>query len=757
MRILLVSHGYPPSASAGTEVYTRELARAFARQDGCEVWVLTRDADRCRPEYTVVRETDGPIRVVRINNTFQACESFEDSYAHPALLAVAMREIAAIAPHIVHAQHLTCLSTGLPGAVHGLGIPFVLTLNDYWLICHRGQLFDSSHQRCDGPFDDGCASCVPTGALARPEVFRAGRRARVSSIPFAGLVAHAGLKALERSIPVARAREASWARLEHMRAAVETVDLFLAPSATLASRFERFGIAPNRLQRCEQGIDLTRFASISRASSSVLRLGFAGGLASSKGGRVLLEAVARLPAGRVTVDVLGQVSGADADSVSHLLARPFVRRTGPVPHDYMAEAMAAFDVLVVPSLWIENAPFIIREAFAAGLPVVASNLGGMAEMVRDGVDGLLVEPGNVSDLERTIARLLDEPQLLTRLQRGIERPLSIDEDARRLGAIYASLRRGERPLSRTTSRSRSASPTRVAAIVLNYRTPEQTWLAARSLQTGDIAPDRLVVVDNASGDGSAAWLRTQLPAADLLEMPENLGFAGGCNAGIRFALEQDADSVLLVNSDAVLRPDALSVLLHAAQQHPVAGVVAPVLLSRAEPDRVASAGIRVDRRSGRMRHRAAGYPLSLLHPPTAHEVEAVSGGVMLIRGEVLRRAGLFDEQFFFYFEDVEFCFRARAAGFTCLCVPEAIAYHEGGVSIGRRSPRRVYFATRNHLRVAAELGSGGAAAKRLRTAAVLALNAAYVITSREVPVVSGLAAVGRGARDYFRATYGPDR
>ena len=128
----------------------------------------------------------------------------------------------------------------------------------------------------------------------------------------------------------------------------------------------------------------------------------------------------------------------------------------------------------------------------------------------------------------------------------------------------------------------------------------------------------------------------------------------------------------------------------------------------------------------------------------------------MIRAEVLRKAGLLDERFFFYFEDVEFCFRARAAGFACLCLPEAVAYHEGGVSIGRRSPRRVYFATRNHLRVASELGTGGPVARGARTAAVLALNTAYVLTSRDVPLVSGLAAVGRGARDYFRAKYGSD-
>ncbi len=753
MRILLISHGYPPVASAGTEVYTRELARAFARQDDNEVWVLTRDADRCRPEYSVVRQLDGSVHVVRINNTFQACESFEESYANPSLLDVAMREIATIAPDVVHAQHLTCLSTGLPRAVHALGIPFVLTLNDYWLLCHRGQLFDSADRRCEGPFDDGCGACVPAGALAGPAAFRAGRRARVSAIPGAGLVAHAGLKVLERGIPAARTKDASRSRLQHMRDAVETVDLILAPSATLASRFEPFGFTPDRMQRCDQGIDLTRFASIARTPSAVLRLGFAGGLAPSKGARVLLEAVDRLRAGSVTVDVLGQVSRAVDDRLRELLARPFVRRTGPVPHDYMPEALGSLDVLVVPSVWIENAPFIIREAFAAGLPVVTSNLGGMAEMVRDNVDGLLFEAGDVDGLRRVLRRLIDEADLLPRLRDGITPPLSIDRDAENLRVHYRSLCQGA-TRARRIEVPEDSSAAQVAAIVLNYRTPQQTWLAARSLQTGSVVPGRLVVVDNASGDGSTDWLRARLPNVDVVETGENLGFSGGCNTGIRLALEQGADLILLVNSDVVLRPDALEVLLEAASRHPEAGVFAPVLLSREEPDRIASAGITFDRRSGRMRHRAAGHPLSLLRPAIAHEVESVSGGVMLVRAAVLQRAGLLDERFFFYFEDVEFCFRARSAGFACLCVPEAIAYHEGGASIGRRSPRRVYFATRNHLRVASELGTGGPIVRSARTAAVVALNAAYALTSPDVPLVAGLAAVGRGARDYFRGRDG---
>jgi GT2 family glycosyltransferase/glycosyltransferase involved in cell wall biosynthesis len=755
MRVLLIVHGFPPAASGGTEVYTRDLALALAAR-GHEVSVLAREADPGRPEYGVRRRQDGAIGVITINNTFQSCTSFEDSYAHPALLRVATPLVADIAPDVVHVQHLTCLSTGLPQSIQQLGVPVVMTLNDYWMICHRGQLFDASGRPCAGPFDGGCDACVPPGALAAPLALRAGRLALASRVPGVAGLARRTVKAVESCIPAGGTTDATLERLRHMRAAARHVDLFLAPSATLESWFLRFGIPRAKLARCAQGIDLTPFAAAVRQASDRLRVGYAGGLIPSKAPHLLLQAAASLPHD-VTVDVLGLPSPFHGDDsyardLAPLLGHQRIRRIGPVPHDRMAQALAAVDVLVVPSVWIENAPFIIREAFAAGVPVVASGLGGMAEMVRHEIDGLLFPPGDADALGRALSRLAAEPDLLPRLRAGIQPPWSIADDAAATSGIYESLRRSPR-----RARAKPAAPKGdVAAVVLNYRTSEQTWLAARMLETSATRPRRIVVVDNGSGDGSAERLRESLPGVEVIALESNLGFSGGCNAGLRAVLTGAPAFALLVNSDVVMRPDALDALLSAAAEHPGAGVLAPVLLSREEPDRIASAGIAFHAATGRMRHRAAGRPMPLLQPPHAHDVDAVSGAVMLIRTEVLRRVGLLDERYFFSFEDIDFCLRARTAGFRVLCVPDAAAYHEGGRSIGRRSARRVYFATRNHLRLAARARGSRPIATAARGGLIVGLNALYALTSRDVPLFRGLAAVTRGTWHHLRGRYGID-
>jgi GT2 family glycosyltransferase len=248
-------------------------------------------------------------------------------------------------------------------------------------------------------------------------------------------------------------------------------------------------------------------------------------------------------------------------------------------------------------------------------------------------------------------------------------------------------------------------------------------------------------------------LRETLRGVDVVETGANLGFSAGSNAGIRCALAGAADLVLLVNSDAVLAPDALGRLLEAAAADPAGGVFAPVLVSREEPDHIASAGISFSTRSGRMRHRGAGLPVSLLPAAAVVGVTAVSGCVMLVRRSVFERVGLLDEDYFFSFEDIEFCLRAHAAGFGISCVQGATAYHEGGRSIGRRSARRVYFATRNHLRLAEK--AGVRSGRRLRAVGIVGLNVVYVLTAPEAPLVGGLAAVARGTWHHLTGRYGP--
>ena len=768
MRILLVVHGFPPSASGGTEVYARDLADALASSGEDEVTVFTRDNDPHRPELSVLAAVEGPVRVVRVNNTFQSCHSFEESYANPGIERIAAALLDDWRPAVVHVQHLTCLSTGIPRQAALREIPIVVTLNDYWLICHRGQLVNLDGQRCEGPGSEGCARCFEAGVLAGAPAFRTGRLLRSVPVPGASAVVRLAERAVGALTSGDRIRAASLARLRHMQEAVRDVDLFLAPSATLAGAFAAFGIPAHRLLRCNQGIALPPFERGQRAPSDRLRVGFAGGFLPTKGPDVLLDAIDLLTPGSVYVDLLGSGGAYHGDdrfgeSLASRLGHPAIRRLGPVPHERMPAVFDDLDVLVVPSTWIENAPFIIREAFAAGVPVITSDLGGMAEMVRDGVDGLLFPAGDAVALAAILRRLVDDPHLLDALRAGTVRPMSIEADGAWLRDIYAR-QAGSFRLKAEATRVNGVEGARVggmeatrgakiSAVVLNYRTAEQAWLAVRSLQTSRTPPSEILIVDNGSGDGSVERLRGSLEGVRIIESPNNAGFSGGCNIGIRAALGGCAGLVLLVNSDVVLAPDAIDHLSVAMAGNQDLGIAAPVLVSRQQPNYVSSAGISYSRRTGRMRHRGPGSRIAALVPGPVHIVDAVSGCVMLIRREVFERIGFLDEAYFFSFEDIDFCLRARSAGFQTGCVQDAVAYHEGGRTIGPRSARRIYFGTRNHLRLAARVGAP--AGLPLRMGIVVGLNAAYVLMSPEAPLVRGVSALVRGAWHHFTGRYGP--
>ncbi len=769
MRILQVVHGFPPDAHGGTEAYVRDLAAAFAGPGDTEVAVFTRHGDGHARELSLRRWSDGAVDVISVNNTFHSCESYESSYANPAIECIAGDFLDEWRPDIVHVHHLTCLSTGIPRQAAHRDIPVVMTLNDYWLICHRGQLVDLDGRRCPGPWGRGCAGCLPPGALASRTAFRTVRTLQSFPIPGVSVAIGIAARVREAATPTDHIRAATLARLEHMRAAVADVRFFLAPSATLAAAFAPFGFPADRVIRCNQGISTTRFERIQRTPSNRLRVGFAGGLQPTKGGSVLLDALDELPHDRVVVDVLGSSSGYHGDSrfaaaLQTRLGHAGIRRLGSVSHERMPAILADLDVLVVPSIWIENAPFIIREAFAAGIPVIASNLGGMAEMVRDGVDGLLFPAGDSAALAAALRKLIDNPDFLTTLRVGVRRPMSIEEDAAWLRELYVRAGANEhrvaiagRQVPAASSQKRTASSkkraaTHLTAVILNYRTADQTALAARSLQSSFAPPGEILIVDNHSEDGSAASLQHSLDNVRVIESDRNLGFAGGCNIGIRTALEGGARFVLLMNSDAVLAPDAIGALVRAVEQHSNARIAGPVLLSREEPDHVSSAGISFSLHTGRMRHRAAGRRFSALGSARVRTVDAVSGCVMLIRREVFEKIGLLDEAYFFSFEDIDFCLRARDAGFETVCVQDARVYHEGGRSIGRRSAKRVYFGTRNHLRLAARIGDSGT--RPVRLAMVTALNAAYVLVSPESPLIRGVTAFTRGVWHHVIGRYG---
>lgn len=746
MRVLLVVHGFPPRALGGTEIYTADLARTLRHDFGDEVFVLAREASPERPEYALRRESRDGVEVISINHTFRYSRSFEDSYRNATIRRIAARLLGEIRPDVAHVQHLTGLTTDLLSELRRRRIPTCFTLNDYWLICHRGQLFDLDLRPCAGPHR-GCRRCAGGAAAPRalaraaPLWRRLERRLPLAAVLGRGARAAAGA--------LATGEEAIDRRVRHLRRLAERVSLFLAPSETLRRVFLDFGLPPERIRYFEQGIDPRPFIGLERPSGDRLRIGFLGSLLVSKAPHVLLEAFAALPQGAASLEVYGGFAPYHRDDgyrrrLEPLLTAPGVRHHGPVAHAEVPRALAAVDVVVVPSVWLENAPFVIREAFAAGVPVVASDRGGMAEMVADGVSGLLFRPGDAGDLSRALRRLIDEPELLPRLAAGIPRGRTIVEAAAELREIYGSLPREAGP-----------QRPRLAAVVLNYETPRETILAVRSLTSSERPIDEILVVDNGSGDGSAEYLGERLPGGvRLLALERNLGFSGGSNAGVRGALAGGAGRVLLLNGDAMVAPETVERLEEALDDDPGAGIAGPALLAARDPSRISSRGIRFSQRTGRMRQRDVGRLYAFGSVPTAERVTAVAGCGMLVDRRVFEAAGVLDEDYFFSFEDVDLCLRAAAAGFATLAVGDAVVYHHGSRSIGPSSPRRLRYAARNHLLVARRAAPLPGPAAFVRGGLIVAYNLAHALVRGGGSRVAALLAVVRGTSDYLRGRFG---
>jgi len=474
----------------------------------------------------------------------------------------------------------------------------------------------------------------------------------------------------------------------------------------------------------------------------------------SKAPHVLLEAHRQLEPGAAEVHLYGAPGGYHGDDsyrdrLNPLLASPDVHRHGPRPHAGIPDILASLDVLVVPSIWPENSPLVIQEALLAGVPVIASRTGGIAELIRDGENGFLFEPGSVAELAGILARLTNEPASLHRLRHTPADIRTLDDDARAAVALY------ERLHGQNTEVRNGRNGEYIAAVLVNYRTPEDSELALRALRASARPLDDIIGVNN---DADAATGRLPGLATRWIHTGKNLGFSGGVNVGIRDALAHGATHVMLVNSDVTVPPDTVARLLQALGQTPGAGIAGPVIASRTRPDEIASAGIRYSRASGRMRHLRFGERLEATLAARPLAVDAVSGCVMLVRREVFERAGLFEEDYFYGFEDIDFCVSAAARGYTTVLAGDAVVYHHGGQSIGPQSARRLYFGSRNHLLLAARLSGNDSRFVRLtRAAAIVLLNVAHAVLSAGGSQASRLRAVARGVADYASGRFGPDR
>jgi GT2 family glycosyltransferase len=225
------------------------------------------------------------------------------------------------------------------------------------------------------------------------------------------------------------------------------------------------------------------------------------------------------------------------------------------------------------------------------------------------------------------------------------------------------------------------SPSPLAYIItLNWNRRDDTLRCLASCKGLSYPNLRILVVDNGSADDSVAAIGARFPDVEQIENGRNLGFAAGMNVGMRHALDQGAEFLFLINNDTILAPDVLDLLVEAARASG-AGVAAPKILYADEPGRIWSVGGWHNRLTLEVTGCRRGQDVAVLGS-RAFDVDFVTACGMLVTRHCIEQVGLFDERFFMYYEDADYCLRARQAGCRLIVVPRATMWHAVSASSG---------------------------------------------------------------------------
>ncbi len=464
MRILHAIHDFLPRHTAGSEIYAFQLCRELAKRH--DVHVLAAEYDPVRAHGSLTWRVHDGLPVIELVNNWEG--SFADSWRSPRLGSQLARVLRATQPDVLHVHSLLNLSFELPAMARERGAVVAATLHDHSLACPAGgqRLHLTERTVCDEIVPDRCAACfahspfhaqLAVGALTRTVDRRGrwpGRAARWAARQAPGAAALFTRRVLPRTRPVAGAEIS--ARLDGLRAVFDAVQLFVAPSAAVADAHAALGLDRSKLLVSDYGF-VPRPArpageadaaggpsptAARQAAHAPLRIGFVGTLVWHKGAHVLLEAARTLPADRYELEIWGSLE-TFPDYVKQLrvLARDMpVRFFGGFDNSDSAAVFDRLDVLVVPSLWPENSPLVIHEAFMAGLPVVAARTGGIPELVTDGVNGMLYDPGSSAALSVALRSLIDRPERIARMAAHVPRVKTIEDDARDWERRYERLR-----------------------------------------------------------------------------------------------------------------------------------------------------------------------------------------------------------------------------------------------------------------------------------------------------------------------------
>lgn len=399
MKILKVIHGYPPYYNAGSEIYSQMLAHGLSKNH--EVQVFARHENNFLPDFhysTVLDELDPRVLLHLINIPLT---KYRYKFINQEVDDRFRQIIEEFKPDIVHFGHLNHLSLSLPSITSKLNIPSIFTLHDFWLMCPRGRFVQRNSKQilesCSGQENKKCANQCYSG------YFTGDSDLLVDDLSYwENWIAN---------------------RMKHTKEVINYIDHFIAPSNFLLEKFiHDFSMPKEKISYLDYGFDLARLKNRKRDLETKFVFGYIGTHTSEKGIDLLLKAFANTNfdaklriwgKARSETQELEAISNQLPDKVNDNIEWMGVYKN----EDIVTSVFNKIDAIVVPSIWGENSPLVIHEAQQIRIPVITSNYGGMAEYVKDGVNGLLFEHRDLKSLSAKMKLLAQDNVLYNKLSK----------------------------------------------------------------------------------------------------------------------------------------------------------------------------------------------------------------------------------------------------------------------------------------------------------------------------------------------------
>ena len=424
MKILQVVHEFPTGTrgTGGTGIYTYNLAKELSKRHEVSVFYPVNKTHK-KP-YTLEKKEQDGLHLIEINNRSSYLKAInpEFTYKNKKIDEKFETLVNEIKPDIVHFHHFLNLSFNLLMLSKKAGIPVVLTLADYWLICHySAHLLNSKANICKFPSPEECTNCYINNLLDA-----------VSKKTKLILFKNSFINTILKGFFTVRIFKK---RFSLAREVIEKADIVISPSESVKLLVLKYLHVNKGVKIIHHGVETEMLRKIKQISPNNLRFGYIGNMGKRKGLYLLIKAFNTLEYNNIELQIYG-ISTSEQQLIETfcLNKKHNIKIMGRFSN--VSEPFSNIDVLVVPSITYEGYGLVVQEAFASNTPVIASDIGALNEFVKHMKNGLLFRVGDANDLAEKMRTIAENPNLLYELKKGIPQIKSVKQYAKELEEIY---------------------------------------------------------------------------------------------------------------------------------------------------------------------------------------------------------------------------------------------------------------------------------------------------------------------------------